>query len=377
MNNNKSIHFPTSYQESRTYFRDQLKKVKKIWPTAELDTHFISEPEDLSIDWITADPIKKKEKLVLITTGLHGVEGFVGAAMLDLFLKEFISLLDSEVTGVQFVHVINPWGMANSRRVNQNNVDLNRNFTDRQENFLEDFNPDYKKLNSILNPDQPLKEFWIEDLVFIKNVIASLSREGIQGLRGAVMLGQPDYPAGLYFSGKEFQPETLLIKEMITLGFSSYDEILHFDMHTGYGPRDQMTLVNSPAEERKPDQLTEDFKYPLILSSDPDQFYSMHGDMIDWSYRMKRSEFPYVKHYGTAFEFGTYGDGILKEIKSLRTMIYENQAVYHGALSERLLSRTREEILEMYFPESNHWREKAILDCRQAFSGVLTAEGYL
>jgi len=61
MNNHTFIHFPTTYQESRSYFREQLKKVKKTWPTAVLDKHFISEAEDLSIDWITAEPIKKKE----------------------------------------------------------------------------------------------------------------------------------------------------------------------------------------------------------------------------------------------------------------------------------------------------------------------------
>ncbi len=119
MNNHTSIHFPTTYQESRSYFREQLKKIIKIWPNAALDKHFISETEDLSIDWITAEPIKKKEKLVLITTGLHGVEGFVGSAMLDLFIKEYADKLDPESTGLKLVHALNPWGMANLRRVTQ------------------------------------------------------------------------------------------------------------------------------------------------------------------------------------------------------------------------------------------------------------------
>jgi hypothetical protein len=315
--------------------------------------------------------------LVMITTGLHGVEGFVGAAMLDLFIKEYISLLDAEVTGLQLVHVINPWGMANTRRVNQKNVDLNRNFMEVEEDFLEDFNPDYVNLDQTLNPHHPLKPFWIEDLGFMNNMITGLAQQDIRSLRGAVMLGQQSSPTGLYFSGREYQPETIFLKKLTKQGFSSYDSILHIDMHTGYGPRYQMTLVNSPAEERKSIILTEEFNYPLILSADPDQFYSMQGDMIDWVYRLKKSEYPEVKHYGTAFEFGTYGDGMLKEIKSLRTMIFENQAYHHGTTSEQLKSVMRKEILEMYFPQSNRWREKAILDCRQAYTGVLSAEGYI
>ena len=377
MNNYTSIHFPTTYQESRSYFRGQLKKVKKAWPTAALDKHFILESEDLSIDWITAEPIKKKEKLVMITTGLHGVEGFVGAAMLDLFIKEYAEKLDPSSTGLKLVHVLNPWGMANTRRVNPNNVDLNRNFMERREVFLDEFNPDYKNLDGILNPVHPLKPFWMEEIRFLRNVIVNLYRYGVQSMRGAVMLGQQSNPDGLYFSGREFQLETIFLKKIIIQGLSSYDSVLHIDMHTGYGPSSQMTMVNSPAETRKPDQLINDFQYPRILQADPEQFYRMQGDMVDWVYRLKKVDYPKIKHFGMAFEFGTYGEGILKEIKSLRTMIYENQAAHHGSSSVKLEAHMRKEFVEMYFPHSSRWREKAISDCRQAFSGVLSAEGFI
>ncbi|HDD61888.1 MAG TPA: DUF2817 domain-containing protein [Chloroflexi bacterium] len=376
MNTANSIYFPTSYQESRIYFRAQLEKVKKVWPSATLDKYLISDGEDLTIDWITAQPIRQNKKLILITTGLHGVEGFVGAAMLDLFIKEYISLLDPQVTGIQLVHGINPWGMANTRRVNKNNVDLNRNFMERQEVFLDEFNPEYKNLDGTLNPVHPLKALWIEEIGFLKNVIVNLSRYGVRSMRGAVMLGQQSNPAGLYFSGREFQPETIFLKKLIIQGLSSYGSVLHIDMHTGYGPSSQMTMVNSPAEPMKSDQLINDFQYPRILQADPEQFYRMQGDMVDWVYRLKEVDYPKVKHFGMAFEFGTYGEGILKEIKSLRTMIYENQTAQHGSSSAKLDAYMRKEFLEMYFPYSSRWREKAILDCRQAYSGVLSAEGY-
>ncbi len=108
MNKYNSIHFSSSYQESRSYFHGQLGSLKKIWPSASLGRKIISTDEDLSIDWITADPIHKKEKLILITTGLHGVEGFVGAAMLDLFVKEFATNLDPNTTGLKLVHALIP-----------------------------------------------------------------------------------------------------------------------------------------------------------------------------------------------------------------------------------------------------------------------------
>jgi hypothetical protein len=376
MPNLSSIHFPTSYQGSRTYFRVHLERIKKIWPGAEYSTQLISAADDLTIDWITANPIKKKQRLILITTGLHGVEGFVGAAMLDVFVKEFISRLDPQETGIQLVHAVNPWGMANIRRVNSNNVDLNRNFMEDEQDFQSDFNPEYKMVEGTLNPRHSLKSFWSEDLAFLKNVITDLVRHGVRKLRGAVLLGQQSSPNGLYYAGQKYQVETTCLMNLIRESLSSYSSVLQIDMHSGYGPSDQMTLVNSPAEERTMTQLRKEFNYPRVLQADPDQFYSMQGDMIDWVYRLHRSDYPGVKFYGTAFEFGTYGEGILKEIKSLRTMVYENQAAHHGATSAKMHTRMRDLILEMYNPRSHHWREKALVDCRQALTGILGAGGY-
>ena len=377
MNNHTFIHFPTTYQESRTYFREQLKKVKKTWPTAVLDKHFISETEDLSIDWITAKPIKKKEKLVMITTGLHGVEGFVGAAMLDLFIKEYADKLDPDSTGLIIVHALNPWGMANQRRFTKDNIDLNRNFMVDQDVFSVEFNQDYLKLDQVLNSTHPLKPFLLEDIMFYKNVILSIARYGIQSLRGAILLGQQSNPAGLYFTGREYQPETIWLQKLMNEVFSAYESVMFVDMHTGYGPRYQMSLVNSPAENRKPGQLKKDFHYPLIVQADPEQFYAMKGDMINWTYYLKETKYPDLNFYGTAFEFGTYGDGILQETKSLRTMIYINQADQAGASSIKIKSRVHNEFVEMFYPTTGKWREKALADCRQAFSGVLSAEGYI
>ena len=373
----RSIYFPTSYQDSRKYFREQLESIKNIWPSARLDSHAISESEDLTIDWITADAVGSRKKMILLTTGLHGVEGFVGAAMLDLFIQEYSAGLNPDTTGLLLVHVVNPWGMAHLRRVNSNNVDLNRNFLKTQEDFLVEYNLDYKKLDRTLNPVHPLRLIWWENIGFIRNVIVNLVRNGIKSLRGSVLLGQQSNPAGLYFAGNDYQVETTFMKNLIKRIFSSYEAVLHLDMHTGYGPRYQMSLVNSPAEKRSSHQLVKEFQYPRILSADPEQFYSMQGDMLDWVYRLKDSSYPDVKYYGGAFEFGTYGAGILKEIKSLRTMIYENQVEFYGAVSEKVKSRIRREILEMYYPSADDWREKALLDCRQGLTGILSEEGYL
>jgi hypothetical protein len=50
----------------------------------------------------------------------------------------------------------------------------------------------------------------------------------------------------------------------------------------------------------------------------------MQGDLIDWAYQLQQEWFPAVNYTGTAIELGTYGEGILAGIASLRTMNFEN-----------------------------------------------------
>jgi len=377
MSANASINFPTTYEESITQFRDQLSEIKRRWPGAILDSKQISKAEDVKIYWIRADALTSPEKILILSTGLHGVEGFVGAAMRSLFIQEFLERFDPNITGILLVNNINPWGMKNKRRVNENNVDLNRNFMEDAGEFQENFNPSYQQFDATLNPRRPLGSSWLETGSLLFQVLINLFRFGFKGLRGAVLLGQSSNPQGLYFSGREYQVEVSLMRDLIKDAFQRYPAVTLIDMHTGYGPRYQMSIVNSPNEKRSPEELKLSFRYPLIVQADPDQFYSMKGDMIDWIYRYQQAHHADSSYYGTAFEFGVYGDGIPNEIKSLRTMIFENQVYHHGAESDRLASWVREEIVNMYFPQEEEWREKALGDCRQGFAGVLASRGFL
>src|SRR5213592_2819131 len=80
---------------------------------------------EISIDtaWFgTANP----HRVLLHSSGLHGVEGFAGSAIQLQLLNSLPSLPQDAALIV--VHVLNPYGMAWLRRFNENNVDLNRNF---------------------------------------------------------------------------------------------------------------------------------------------------------------------------------------------------------------------------------------------------------
>jgi len=156
-----------------------------------------------------------------------------------------------------------------------------------------------------------------------------------------------------------------------------YNHLVLLDMHTGCGPRDQMTLVNSCLERRDSVELERRCGYSPALKRDGSEFCFMQGDMLDWLYRLTDDEFAGKRLYGVGFEFGTFGESLLASALSLRAMVFENQLFWHGAAKIRLRRRIERDFEALYLPANERWRSKAVSDARRALRGVLGAEGFL
>jgi len=371
--------FPKSYDSSRSRFYSYLEKVRESWPTAELREHCLNYAGDdsITIDWIAAEALRKKHKLFILTTGEHGVEGYIGSAVMHMFIAEFLSGLSPEDTGLVLLHTINPWGMKHKRRTNQKNVDLNRNFLMDDDGFDQTINPEYGKFGGLVNPDGEIGNLYSAKLSFYLHLIKWMILMGIDGLRAATLLGQYRFPKGIYYGGDGIQEETRAMMTLYEKCFTEYEHIVHLDMHTGYGPRYQMSLVNSTYNSSSSDELAAKYAYPLVVKANRDEFYAMQGDMIDYEYLLIQEKFSGKRFYAVAFEFGTYGDSFWAVIRSLRTMVLENRLFWHGAKTMQSANAVDQEFLALFAPQERRWRSKAISDARQAFRGILKAEGYL
>jgi hypothetical protein len=365
-----------TYQEARQNFRGQLANIRRSWPSARLDQHALSDNKDLSIDWILVNARTRKEKLLVISTGLHGIEGYIGSAVMQLFFNEFIHRIDPYYTGVLFIHSQNPWGMSNWERTNPNNVDLNRNFISGTFQSPQMDNLDYPRLKTFLCPDRPLSTLMAEKARFVAGLLMTLLQVGTSRLREATLMGQYDFPQGIYFTGQAHQEETRLLMGLYQNAFKGYQRIVHIDLHSGYGPRDQMTVVTSPLERLNSEEIQKKYRLGRVAGANPDEFYSMHGDMNDWEYKLVQMTYPGASIFAANFEFGTYGDSFLAEARSLRITIMKNQMNQYGGLkkTEKWVER---EYRELYLPSEPAWYAKVWHDARQAFLGILTAEGYI
>ena len=364
-------YFPSSYEDSRAWFLQSLNLIQQKWHSTQLESHPLKNFPDLSIDWLWAHP-KNKKTLVIISTAEHGIEGYVGYAMMKIFIEEFAPRFNPENTGLLLIHGLNPWGMKHHRKVNENSIDLNRNFVV-DSNFDPSINPEFHQAKELLNPQTRMQSFSIETIKFWGRVTQILFKVGIATVTKAALLGQHHTPNGFYFGGEDYQEGTLVAREVYRRALDKYESVIQIDMHTGYGPRYQMSIIMSPLDPMTSEETRKKFNYPLVLKINAEEFYDISGDMAAYYYGLKNKYYPDKNLFACGFEFGTFGSSLLARVRSLRAMVFENQLYWHGAKSENVAQQIRNEFKELYFPSEVKWREKALAHGRQAFEGILRA----
>lgn len=367
-------YFSDTYSASRIKFRELLALVRERWPGADFQSVVTCPREkELTTDIICSEPWVEKRHLLLITTGQHGIEGYAGAAFLQLAVNEYLSKLNPQLTGVILVHAINPWGMANRRRVDQDNIDLNRNFVIDWPGFDRDVNIDYPRLRFLLEPGKLGKA---EGAKFYPSVARAIALAGIGGIKRAVTLGQYRFQQGLYYGGADYQPVSKFLIEFYRRLLAEYKHVVHLDIHTGYGPANRMTIVNSPLDLRDTSRLKEQTGYDLIVKADPKEFYTIQGDMVDYLCWLGR-QFNGTDLYSTCLEFGTTGDSTAAMMGSMRALIDENRLWHYGGAAPAQEEAVRRQFNEAFYPNCSLWRKRVAEDARRALTGILGNEGLM
>ena len=103
--------FYESYDAIRTHLQELTADLG-----VEISSHAIDENDGLYIDSFYLPATKTQTNLIVLTTGVHGMEGYIGATMLDVFFNEIHPTLDTTDTGVLVVANVNPYGMKYYRR---------------------------------------------------------------------------------------------------------------------------------------------------------------------------------------------------------------------------------------------------------------------
>lgn len=143
--------FSADHAAARQRFRQAASNLR--W---QLETHPIGvagpSGDGLAFD-VACSPGGDPEKVLVVSSGVHGVEGFFGSAVQVALLEQWAATNPPPARCV-FLHGLNAFGFAFLRRFDENNVDPNRNFLLPHERF-EGVPEGYAELDAFLNPQSP------------------------------------------------------------------------------------------------------------------------------------------------------------------------------------------------------------------------------
>ncbi len=139
--------FSDSYPEARTRFLAAASTAGASVHTQVLPMSG-TQGEVLAMDVAVQGP-PDATRVLMTTSAVHGIEGFCGSAIQSGLLQH---LTLPPGVAVVHVHAVNPHGFSHARRVNEDNVDLNRNFIDFGQALP--VNADYADIHKLLLPEQ-------------------------------------------------------------------------------------------------------------------------------------------------------------------------------------------------------------------------------
>lgn len=332
-------HYKNSFEESRQEFI-RLANAGQ----GELQSHPVG---DLSFESLYIAPTGKKEKLVILTSGIHGIEGFTGSALQRYFLSEnFFGLKDAN-TGVLIIHGINPYGFKNEKRVTENNVDLNRNF-DTNEELFKNVNDEYAKLRDFLNTKS-------SRISFYASAIRLILKHGMENLRKAILRGQYQFADGIFFGGKKFEPQVKTIQNILSNVSEGFEKVLLIDLHTGYGKRGKLHLFGDRSPFIDQTYMDSVFKGLPVEYGQEKDFYVISGGFTVFLAKLFLRK---AKFAGVVFEFGT-----LNSHKPLGSM----ESLY------RMVNEDKKSFREMFYPSSPEWRVAVMSQFRSTLTSILSS----
>jgi hypothetical protein len=240
MARNPEDHFPSDYRSARRAFiaaaeARGIDVIARVNPKAKGP-----DGAPLFLDVAALGPRGATKALVLVS-GTHGVEGYFGSGVQTGLLREGIA--PPPGARLLMIHALNPFGFAWNRRVNEDNVDLNRNFID---HARPPANPGYDALAEAF----ALKDISEDGMARADAVLAAYARQhGAAAYQQAVSGGQYNHPDGLFYGGTGPSWSAQALAAIRTEDLSKAQQVIAIDFHTGLGESGAAEMICDAAPD--------------------------------------------------------------------------------------------------------------------------------
>lgn len=349
--------YPDSFESAKAQLQQRLSLLQKqgyeiIQKRIVINKYYF--------DKITiAKPSRILNKIVL-SSGIHGIEGYIGHVCQMYFIDHILPKMKKETTLVLF-HIINPHGFIHYRRFNENNVDLNRNYS---KNHFTSKNLDFFKLHNILSPRSHSNKV-ASNIWFYYNVTKSIMKHSYPVLFNAVLKGQKVDQQSIYYSGNNYETSTIELLNELDSIYKYTDSVLWIDLHSGYGKKDEMLVINSRYEVDETKKLLNNVDYKHILGVSKDAIYDTDGDITEKLYQVHQSKNYTSELLALCFEFGTTSTRFSSSLFSLKSLLFENSSQFMNT-SASMKKYNQKNMEKLFMPNNIKWKSNAISNFEEA-----------
>lgn len=349
--------FSDSYRQARARFLTSANTC-----SASVHTHVLPLPgaqgEVLAMDVAVQGP-PDATRVLMTTSAVHGIEGFCGSAI-QTGLLQHLTLPPG--VAVVHVHAVNPHGFSHARRVNEDNVDLNRNFI----NFSQPLplNADYAEVHPLLLPKQ-----WPPSAAQQAALDTLTQAWGERRMQQAITSGQYQFPDGVWFGGLSPTWSHRTFRQVLHTHLGRAQHIAWIDLHTGLGPHGHGERIFACTDTGATLQRARQWWGPDITSVDTGTSKSvpLSGPIQMAIYE----ECPAAQYTGICLEFGT-----LPLAQMILAMRADHWLALHPEAPHALATAIRADMMQAFNPPANAWQDQVwqqgLEAARQALQGLST-----
>lgn len=340
------MHIAPDYATARDRFRTAARVLG--WETTAFPIEtFAAKGVPLTID-AAVSPGNAASPLLFASSGVHGVEGFFGSAVQVAALESWAKRGAPAGVRVVFVHAVCPFGFAQIRRMDEANIDLNRNFLLPGQSHT-GCPSTYAALDPALNPRRPpaRSEF------FTLRAVKAILLHGQASMKQAIAGGQYDYPQGMFFGGRGPARAHMILAANFPKWLADSPRGAILDFHSGLGRWSRYRLLMEASHTPKQIERAELwFGRGLLEDCRPEgTAYTSRGGFDLWC----ASQAAGRDFVSFCAEVGTYWT-----VRVLGAIRAENMAHHWGRPDDAATLRAKADLKEAFCPASPLWRKRAV-----------------
>lgn len=305
-------------------------------------------------------------KLIVLISGTHGVEGPFGSTCQTAWLNQNSPWRLPQDTAILAIHLINPWGTAWSRRVNEDNVDLNRNFIDWSGGAP--VNNGYAGLHDALT----CREWEGPDRIAADEKLAvARKRLGHAGLAAIIEAGQYEFADGMFYGGGGPVWSNRTLHEILATFAGDARQAVVFDLHTGAGPYGYPALLSVASAEHPGLAWGKSIFGPalatVITGAGAKTGTGIAATATGYVSDAVRKAMPSARVLPLVVECGTLdGPTVLEAVQA------DNWLHLFGKIESPLGKRIRETLLAAFIPDDPDWQRTCLSSSLRYFDRALT-----